>query len=157
MSNKTSEEERAEIDQSKAATTPANNKNKEMPFRGLENSQKLGLFSLVGLVIVFTQIFFEVSKQTANYSLQYYNGGVFPIPKTFLVVLTETTKLTAILVLSKGLCPIYKYGVSGRVTNSFFLFTLLFVNIINLPGGQINDSTSGRTFFSLVPPGYSFI
>ena len=119
-----------------------------MPARGSENSQKLGLFSLVGLVIVFTQIFLAVSNQTANYSLQYYNAGVFPIPKTFLVVLTETTKLTAILVLSKGLCPIYKYGVSGRVTNSIFLFTLLFVNIINLPGGQINDSTSGRTFFS---------
>ena len=85
-----------------------------MPGRGSENSQKLGLFSLVGLVIVFTQIFLEVSKQTANYSLQYYNGGVFPIPKTYLVVLTETTKLAAILVLSKGLCPFYKYGVSGR-------------------------------------------
>ena len=31
-------------------------KNKGMPCRGLENSQKLGLFSLVGLVIVFTQV-----------------------------------------------------------------------------------------------------
>ena len=141
-----------------------------MPGRGSENSQKLGLFSLVGLVIVFTQvktsliklrktkskqlitlrqyfqIFCEVSKQTANYSLQYYNSGVFPIPKTFLVVLTETTKLTAILVLSKGLCPIYKYGVSGLVTNSI-LFTLLFVRYHRFvaPAGQINDPISGRT------------
>jgi len=77
-------------------------------------SQKLGLFTLTGFIIVVTQIFCEVSKQTAFYSLQYYNNGVFPIPKTFLVVLTEVTKLVTIVALSKGECPISKYGLSSR-------------------------------------------
>ena len=104
-------------------------------------SQKLGLFTLTGFIIVVTQasvywffffiirhglfvknhstflllqIFCEVSKQTAFYSLQYYNNGVFPIPKTFLVVLTEVTKLVTIVALSKGQCPISKYGLSSR-------------------------------------------
>ena len=63
---------------------------------------------------VLLQIFCEVSKQTAFYSLQYYNNGVFPIPKTFLVVLTEVTKLVTIVALSKGQCPISKYGLSSR-------------------------------------------
>jgi len=94
---------------------------------------KLGLFTLVGFIIVITQIFCEVSKQTANYSLQYYNQGIFPIPKTFLVVLTEATKLTAIILLSKGQCPLYKYGISLKEIRSSakYLLPSIFYGVNN--------------------------
>jgi hypothetical protein len=39
----------------------------------------------------------------SNYSLQYYNGGHYPIPQTAMVVLMEAIKLLATVIRSKGL------------------------------------------------------
>jgi len=102
--------ETVNVDEHKTAAS--NGSDKRMP--DPPPDQKLGLFTTLGLAIVLTQIVFEVSKQTANFSLQYYHDGVYPIPNTFLVVLTELTKLTAILIISKGQCPISRNGLTVR-------------------------------------------
>lgn len=65
-------------------------------------SSKLGLFTLVGISIVLTQVVCEVTKQTSNYSLQYFNGGHYPIPQTVIVVICELVKLVATIFRSKG-------------------------------------------------------
>jgi hypothetical protein len=35
----------------------------------------------------------EVGKQLSNYSIQYFNGGHYPLPQTIIVVLVEVVKL----------------------------------------------------------------
>lgn len=66
------------------------------------SSKKLGLFTLVGISIVLTQVVCEVTKQTTNYSLQYFNGGHYPIPQTIIVVICELVKLVATIFRAKG-------------------------------------------------------
>ena len=39
------------------------------------------------------QVFCEVCKQVSSYSVQYYNGGTYPVPQTMMVVLGEIFKL----------------------------------------------------------------
>jgi hypothetical protein len=39
----------------------------------------------------------------SNYSLQYYNGGHYPIPQTAMVVLMEIIKLITTIIRSKGI------------------------------------------------------
>jgi len=63
--------------------------------------KRLETFSLVGISIVLTMIFCEVTKQTSNYSLQYYNHFQFPIPQTVIVVLAELVKLVTTLIRAK--------------------------------------------------------
>jgi len=63
--------------------------------------KRLSLFSLVGISIVLTMIFCEVTKQISNYSLQYYNHFTFPIPQTIIVVLCELVKLVTTFVRAK--------------------------------------------------------
>ena len=38
-------------------------------------------------------MFCEVGKQVSSYSVQYYNGGTYPVPQTMLVLLGEIIKL----------------------------------------------------------------
>ena len=40
------------------------------------------------------QVFCEVGKQVSSYSVQYYNGGTYPVPQTMLVLLGEIIKLS---------------------------------------------------------------
>ena len=48
------------------------------------------MFFVVSHVV---QVGCEVGKQLSNYSIQYYNGGKYPLPQTILVVLVEVIKL----------------------------------------------------------------
>ena len=64
----------------------------------------------------------EVTKQIANYSLQYYNGGHFPIPPTVMVLIIELVKLFATVVLAKGKCPIAKQDFSWTTLRSSLRF-----------------------------------
>jgi len=42
-----------------------------------------------------------VSKQIANYSIQYYNGGKYPVPQTVIVIIAELIKLTITIIRAK--------------------------------------------------------
>ena len=46
---------------------------------------KMGLFSLTGAVIVLCSVGCEIGKQVSNYSINYYNGGRYPLPQTIMV------------------------------------------------------------------------
>jgi len=59
----------------------------------MDRGIKLGLFTLTGAIIVACQVFCEVGKQVTNYSIQYYNGGSYPLPQTMLVIMVEIIKL----------------------------------------------------------------
>jgi len=66
--------------------------------------EKLGLFSLVGFLIVLFQVGCEVMKQISNYWMQYYNEGLYPVPQTAIVVMVELIKLVATVIRS-GMKP----------------------------------------------------
>ena len=59
-------------------------------------------FTCLTISIVAFQIFCEVAKQTSNYSVQYYNGGKYPVAQTTIVVAMELIKLMATVVRAKG-------------------------------------------------------
>jgi len=63
--------------------------------------KRLSLFSLLGISIVLTMVFCEVSKQISNYSLQYYSHFHYPIPQTIIVALCELVKLVTTFFRSK--------------------------------------------------------
>ena len=46
---------------------------------------KMGLFSLTGAMIVLCSVGCEIGKQISNYSINYYNGGRYPLPQTIMV------------------------------------------------------------------------
>ena len=56
----------------------------------MTDSNKLGLFSLTGAMIVLGSVGCEIGKQISNYSIHYYNGGSYPLPQTILVRLRQT-------------------------------------------------------------------
>ena len=62
----------------------------------------------------------EVTKQLANYSLQYYNGGHFPIPQTAIVIIVALVKLFVTVVRAGGKCPFSNQGVSWTTFRSSF-------------------------------------
>ena len=53
------------------------------------------IFSIYALIThpISYQVFCEVGKQVTNYSIQYYNGGSYPLPQTMLVIMVEIIKL----------------------------------------------------------------
>ena len=53
-------------------------------------SDKLGLFSVIGAMIVLSSVGCEIGKQISNYGINYYNGGSYPLPQTILVRLRQT-------------------------------------------------------------------
>jgi len=70
--------------------------------------EKLGLFSLTGAIIVLFQVTCEVGKSMSNYSIQYYNGGHYPVPQTVIVVTVEVIKLVVTLVRSECRPPSFR-------------------------------------------------
>jgi len=70
--------------------------------------EKLGLFTLAGAIIVFFQVTCEVGKSMSNYSIQYYNGGHYPVPQTVIVVTVEVIKLVVTLVRSECRPPSFR-------------------------------------------------
>ena len=56
----------------------------------MTETTKLGVFSLTGAVIVLASVGCEIGKQISNYSINYYNGGSYPLPQTILVRLRQT-------------------------------------------------------------------
>ena len=55
----------------------------------LLTNNRLGLFSLTGAVIVLCSVGCEIGKQISNYSINYYNGGKYPLPPTILVKISH--------------------------------------------------------------------
>ena len=37
------------------------------------------------LVLILSLNIFEIGKQISNYSINYYNGGIYPLPQTVMV------------------------------------------------------------------------
>jgi len=93
--------------------------------------KKLGLFSLIGLSIVLTQVFCEVTKQTSNYSMQYYNNGKYPISQTMIVVVCEAIKLIVTIMRSKCSLPSFSFQ-SLRSSLRFLLPSVLYAINNNL-------------------------
>ena len=58
------------------------------------NNSKLGLFTVTGAVIVLCSVGCEIGKQVSNYSINYYNGGRYPLPQTILVRIKITITIT---------------------------------------------------------------
>jgi len=96
---------------------------------------KLGLFTLAGAAIVCCQIGCEIGKQLSNYSIQYYNGGNYPLPQTILVVLLESLKLVATIMRSGFRIPTMD-SASWRKSTKFLLPSLIYAvnNNIYLAG-----------------------
>ena len=126
--------------------------------------KKLGLFSLIGISIVLTQVRInyilekklvicistflfafqvvcEVTKQISNYSLQYFSGGHYPVPQTIIVVLGELVKLVATIGRSK--CTLPSFSVQSLRSSLRFLLPSVLYAINN------NIYYAGLT---LVPP-----
>ena len=57
----------------------------------MTESPKQGLSRLAGAVVVLCSVGCEIGKQISNYSINYYNGGSYPLPQTILVRLKKTT------------------------------------------------------------------
>jgi hypothetical protein len=55
----------------------------------------------------------------SNYSLQYYNGGHYPIPQTAMVVLMEAIKLLATVIRSKGKSESKSLAVLKKIRRFF--------------------------------------
>ena len=66
---------------------------------------KLGLFTVTGAVIVLASVGCEIGKQVSNYSINYYNGGSYPLPQTLLVVLLEVLKLSGTVIRMRCRTP----------------------------------------------------
>merc|ERR1712198_693909 len=100
---------------------------------------KLGLFSVTGAIIVLASIGCEIGKQVSNYSINYYNGGKYPLPQTLLVVVLEILKLSATFLRLKCKTPLcdktsikasFKFllpSVIYAVNNNIYLAGLILV------------------------------
>jgi len=101
----------------------------------LLTNNKLGLFSLTGAVIVLCSVGCEIGKQISNYSINYYNGGKYPLPQTILVVLLELLKLTATFLRSGCRTPMLDKQ-SVRASFKFLLPSVIYAvnNNIYLAG-----------------------
>eukprot|EP00092_Neocalanus_flemingeri_P017436 GFUD01018861.1.p1 GENE.GFUD01018861.1~~GFUD01018861.1.p1 ORF type:complete len:378 (-),score=110.75 GFUD01018861.1:36-1169(-) len=108
------------------SATPSQPDQPDQPDRGAAmNIKKLGLFTLAGAVIVTCQVLCEVGKQVSNYSIQYYNGGKYPLPQTILVILVEIIKLVTTLARSGCQFPPMDM-ISIRHSFKFLLPSLLY-------------------------------
>ncbi|XP_059091463.1 uncharacterized protein LOC131886999 isoform X2 [Tigriopus californicus] len=67
--------------------------------------QPMKRLTLLTIGIVFCQIFCEIAKQVSNYSIKYYNEGIYPLPQTAIVVLVEVIKLLVTIIRAKGSIP----------------------------------------------------
>lgn len=87
--------------------------------------KKLGLFSVIGISIVFTQICCEVTKQVSNYSMNYFSNGKYPIPQTMIVVLCEVIKFLGTILRSRCTLPSFSFQ-SIRSSLRFLLPSVLY-------------------------------
>jgi len=87
--------------------------------------KKLGLFTATGAAIVAFQVSCEVGKQVSNYSIQYYNGGKYPLPQTILVILVEIIKLGTTIIRMGGQIP-HMDTISLRHSLKFLLPSILY-------------------------------
>ena len=65
--------------------------------RSMERESK-GCLSILFYMTVYINI--DVWKQVTTYGIKYYNGGVYPVPQTFVVTVTELMKLAMFLVIA---------------------------------------------------------
>ena len=81
------------------------------------------------------QIGCEIGKQVSNYSIQYYNGGKYPLPQTILVVLLEAMKLMVTVMRSGCQIPSFD-SISLRKSTKFLLPSVIYAvnNNIYLAG-----------------------
>jgi len=96
---------------------------------------KMGLFSLTGAVIVLCSVGCEIGKQISNYSINYYNGGRYPLPQTIMVVMMELLKLTVTFMRSGCRTPMLDKQ-SIRASFKFLLPSVIYAvnNNIYLAG-----------------------
>ena len=67
----------------------SNNDSEKVQYKNVlvndKSNTKLGLFTFTGATIVLCCVGCEIGKQISNYSINYYNGGKYPLPQTLLV------------------------------------------------------------------------
>lgn len=83
--------------------------------------QPVKRLTLLTVGIVFCQIFCEITKQVSNYSIKYYNDGIYPLPQTAIVVLVETIKLLVTIARAGGTCTEPYLGFASELTFKPFL------------------------------------
>eukprot|EP00090_Calanus_glacialis_P043853 TRINITY_DN7774_c0_g1_i4.p1 TRINITY_DN7774_c0_g1~~TRINITY_DN7774_c0_g1_i4.p1 ORF type:complete len:367 (-),score=97.63 TRINITY_DN7774_c0_g1_i4:55-1155(-) len=115
--------------------SPATSLPPPVPTISEQTSHKLGLFTLAGAAIVVCQVVCEIGKQMSNYSIQYYNGGKYPLPQTILVVLLEAIKLIVTVLRSGCKMPSFD-STSLRKSTKFLLPSIIYAlnNNIYLAG-----------------------
>ena len=98
---------------------------------------KLGLFTVTGAVIVLASVACEIGKQVSNYSINYYNGGTYPLPQTILVVLLEILKLSGTVLRMRCQTPSFDKS-SVKASFKFLLPSVIYAvnNNIYLGGFQ---------------------
>merc|ERR1711936_149612 len=96
---------------------------------------KMGLFSATGAAIVLCCVACEIGKQVSNYSINYYNGGSYPLPQTLLVVLLEVLKLSGTVLRMRCRTPMLDKQ-SVRASFKFLLPSVIYAvnNNIYLAG-----------------------
>ena len=104
---------------------------------------KLGLFSVTGAIIVLASIGCEIGKQVSNYSINYYNGGKYPLPQTLLVVVLEILKLSATFLRLKCKTPLCD-KTSIKASFKFLLPSVIYAVNNNIYLGK------NFTFFSSI-------
>jgi len=102
-----------------------------VPSMTVQAPDKLGLFTLAGAAIVACQVGCEIGKQMSNYSIQYFNGGKYPLPQTILVVLLEALKLLTTVLRSGCKTPAFDHS-SLRKSFKFLLPSLIYAINNNL-------------------------
>ena len=75
---------------------------------------KLGLFTVTGAAIVLACVSCEIGKQVSNYSINYYNGGRYPLPQTLLVSVLRTSSS------SPSPCPAAGGGAGAPQAGGYF-------------------------------------
>ena len=82
-------ESRSDDDVKKGQVLPGKN-------RSLERESS-GVFSLILFSSIF--IFLDLFKQIASYGVKYYNKDKYPIPQTYIVLVTEIVKCSVVLAI----------------------------------------------------------
>ena len=96
------------------------------------------------------QVGCEIGKQVSNYSIQYYNGGRYPLPQTMLVVLLEVIKLL-VTVMRAG-CQRPSFDSSSlRKSTKFLLPSVIYAVNNNLPGWPHPGSSTNLGYPLLLP------
>ena len=104
------------------------------------NPSKLGLFTVTGAVIVLASVACEIGKQVSNYSINYYNGGTYPLPQTLLVVLLEVLKLSGTVLRMRCQTPSFDKS-SVKASFKFLLPSVIYAVNNNIYLGKFSLAT----------------